>query len=164
MFDEVVKKHEDGVESYLASYGLELEDYQFDALVAIHYQYGNIEGFAEAYEASLTPDGELDKLALAQNAHVWFSSIKAVNDRRYANWYLFTEGIYIDRRGNEMDIGGPGEYIMRACQELTAILSKNGFWYPKKDWKKDEWYEEGMISGNIEAYYPWRKKCIYMLC
>ena len=163
VFDEVVEKHEDAVESYLASYGLDLDSCQFDALVSIHYQFGNIEGFAEGYEASLKGDGELDKLALAQNLPVWFSSEKVVNDRKYANWYLFTEGIYIDRRGNEMDIGGPGQLIMKACQELTAVLSKNGFWYPKKDWKKDEWYWEGMISGNIEGYYPWGRS-VYICC
>jgi len=156
VFDDVIKKHEDAVESYLASYGIELDDYQFDALVSIHYQFGNLTGFADGYAASLKADGELDKLALAQNLPVWFSSENAGNDRRYANWYLFTEGIYLDREGNEMDIGGPGKLIMKKCQELTAILSKNGFWYPKKDWKKDDYYIEGMTYNDIEGYYPWR--------
>lgn len=56
VFAEVLGGFEVTVDSYLSRHGLTLKQHERDALVAVCYQYGNINGFAEAYNASLDSD------------------------------------------------------------------------------------------------------------
>lgn len=90
------------LDTNLAEY--EFTQQQKDALTAIAYQYGNISGFADAYKNSLNSDGSIDANKLKNN-YSRFKYTSTINDRRYANWLLFTQGIYIDRAGNEVKLG-----------------------------------------------------------
>ena len=91
------------VDNYLIQ---NLPEYEFsqkqkDALISVCYQYGNINGFADAYRASLNEDGTIDGEKLKAKFDR-FNYTGTVNNRKYANWLLFTEGTYIDRAGNEI--------------------------------------------------------------
>lgn len=108
-----------------------LSDYKFskaqkNALVAIKYQYGNLGNFAEAYKASLNADGtlnpELIKRTFKVNGALVFNYTKTVNDRKYANWLLFTEETYIDRNGNKMPLAS-GNIIEAAYEVAEHYLS-----------------------------------------
>ena len=95
------------VDDYLTTH---LPEYEFsrqqkDALTSICYQYGNISGFADAYKSSLNPDGSINAEKL-RTSYSRFNYSSTINDRKYANWLLFTQGKYIDRAGNELKLGG----------------------------------------------------------
>ena len=101
VFEKVLPKYIAIVDRCLKD---ELPEYKFsqaqkDALSSIAYQYGNLSGFADAYRESLNEDGTLDAEKLAKN-YSRFTSVKETNNRRYANWLLFTQEIYIDRAGD----------------------------------------------------------------
>lgn len=109
--NEILPTFVNHVNNYLKDY---LPEYKFsqeqkDALVSIAYQYGNIHGFAEAYKNSLNEDGSLNaekikvNFVLNKGSKV-FNYTGAVNDRKYANWLLFTQGKYIDRSGEEIKL------------------------------------------------------------
>lgn len=113
VFSEVLGTFESKVDSYLSSHGLTLSQNQRDALVAICYQYGNINGFAEAYNKSLNSNGEVDPeliknnfILTSNNNSKPFNYSSTRNDRKYANWLLFTEGTYIDRSGDVIQVMG----------------------------------------------------------
>ncbi len=112
-FEDIIGTFESKVDTYLSSHGITLTQTQRDALVAVCYQYGNINGFAEAYNASLDSEGNVDPELIKQNFVLTsnnnaqpFNYSSTTNDRKYANWYLFTEGIYLDRSGNVIQAQG----------------------------------------------------------
>ena len=78
---------------------------QMDALTAVCYQYGNIEAFPDAYRNSLDENGELDAEKLRRNYQP-FNYSSTTNDRKYANWLLFTQGKYTNASGEEVISGG----------------------------------------------------------
>lgn len=101
--NEILPTFQKIVDQYLAN---NLSEYTFsqsqkDALISMCYQYGNINGFADAYINSLDDEGNVDAEKLKTN-YSRFNYKSLVNDRKYANWLLFTQGIYIDRQGNEI--------------------------------------------------------------
>ena len=106
--NEILPYFEDAVDQYLQNH---LPEYEFsqaqkDALISIHYQYGNINGFADAFKSSLNDEGVIDAENLRLN-YSRFNYSGTVNDRKYANWLLFTQETYIDRSGNEIKaLGG----------------------------------------------------------
>lgn len=104
-YNVILPNFENAVDSYLET---NLPEYEFtqaqkDALISVNYQYGNIIGFDEVYKSAINEDGTLDGEKLRNWSRFNYSG--TVNDRKYANWLLFTEGKYIDRSGNEIQIG-----------------------------------------------------------
>lgn len=125
IYDNVVLKlFVDKVDNYLET---NLPEYKFskaqkNALIAICYQYGNISGFEDAYLGALNSDGSID----AEKIRSWsrFDYDGTINDRRYANWLLFTQGIYIDRSGNVISMGG--STIAEVIYEVTDHFLNSG--------------------------------------
>lgn len=106
MFNYLLKKYKESVESFLAT---NIPEYEFskeqiDSLTAVCYQYGNIEIFPNAYRNSLNTDGTLDAQKLSQN-YSPFKNTEENGSNTYANWILFTEGKYLDKYGNEIKSG-----------------------------------------------------------
>lgn len=107
--DIILPSFLDKVESVLAN----IPEYEFsraqkDALTAVCYQYGNIGNFVSAFRESLNDDGTVDpekiKNNLVVNGIKVFNYSNTIGDRKHANWYLFTEGKYIDAAGNEIRV------------------------------------------------------------
>lgn len=104
------------VENYLATYlpEYELSQTQIDSLVAVCYQMGNTYGFADAYKKCLNDDGTVNAEKIrtefvlddgtGRNIRP-FNYSSTVNDRKYANWVLFTQGKYINANGEEVIMG-----------------------------------------------------------
>lgn len=123
VFQNILAVHQKAVEDYLKD---KLPEYKFsqaqkDALIAVHYQYGNIYGFVDAYKASLNDDGTIDAEKIKVNfavddgngGRIHVFNYTGVTDRKYANWLLFTEETYIDRDGNEIEVLG-GDIVSTA--------------------------------------------------
>ena len=100
------------VDNYLKN---NLPEYEFsqaqkDALISMRYQYGNLSNsksgfdFARSYINSLNDDGSINAEKLKVNC-TRFNYSAMVNDRKYANWLLFTQEKYIDRDGEEFQLG-----------------------------------------------------------
>ncbi len=125
VFKEILERFENNVDTYLSTYGLVLSQAQRDALVAVCYQYGNIIGFKEAYDASLDSEGNIDPEAIKDNFILTARSDKAKpfsdEGRKYANWYLFTEETYIDRSGNI--INSAGGTILECAKKIHDYMS-----------------------------------------
>jgi len=88
---EIIEDTRESVESYLASNGISLKDYQVDALTSLKYQRGNLNGFAENYKKYGETQGLWDN---------WFSWVGTSDrfpgtyTRREVEWELFTTGVY----------------------------------------------------------------------
>lgn len=120
----------DEVDNYLKN---NLEKYNFtraqkDALVAVKYQRGNLGNFADAYINSLNEDGTVDPEKIKEkfvvnDTHV-FNYTSTVGDRMYANWLLFTKGIYTDGAGNVLKLGGAS--IVDVAYEVADHFLNSG--------------------------------------
>lgn len=131
IFNNILKDNFiDPVDSYLDT---NLPEYSFtkaqkNALVAVKYQRGNLGNFAEAYVNSLNEDGTVDPEKIRTNFVVngtkVFDYSSTVNDRKYANWLLFTQGIYIDRAGNVIPVGSGS--IVEAAYEVADHFMNSG--------------------------------------
>lgn len=121
-FNDILQQHIDEVEDYLSKRPSipELSKTQKDALTAVHYQYGNILSFESACLASLNEDGTIDPQRIKVNFSP-FNYTSTTNNRKYANWYLFTEGKYIDGSGNE--IAGFGGSFLEAAKTIHDYMS-----------------------------------------
>jgi len=122
---EILPHFKNKVEDYLET---NLPEYEFsheqkDALISICYKYGNISGFDEAYEKSLNEDGTINAEALKEN-YSRFNYSSEFNDRKYANWLLFTEGAYVDRLGNEIPMGGR---LVEAAYRVGDYFNELGY-------------------------------------
>ena len=125
IFDnKILPGFKESVNNYLDTH---LPEYEFtraqkDALIAVNYQYGNIIGFKEVYLNALNEDGTID----AEKMREWsrFNYSATVNDRKYANWLLFTEGSYVDRAGNRIAVGSGS--IVEAAYEVADYFMNSG--------------------------------------
>lgn len=125
-YAEVLKKFQDKVESTLSRHGIILSQNQIDALVNVCYKYGNINSFPEAYFNSLDANGNVNPELIRRN-YAPFNYSSTVNDRKYANWLLFTEGKYIDRAGNEIiSIGGT---FLECAKMIHDYMAQNMYVY-----------------------------------
>lgn len=132
--NSILPRFENTVENYLTTY---LSEYEFsrtqkDALISIAYQYGNISGFSDAYRNCLKEDGTVDAERI-RTKYSRFNYSSTVNDRKYANWLLFTQGIYIDRSGNEivsrMSLDGwEGEYYASDLYTFPVYKQSDPRW------------------------------------
>lgn len=120
----VLRNFIDYVDDYLDD---RLPDYSFskaqkNALIAVSYQYGNINGFDDIYLSALNEDGTID----AEKMREWsrFSYDKEIGDRKYANWLLFTEETYIDYEGNIMDLSNGS--IVESAYEVADHFMNSG--------------------------------------
>ena len=124
---KILKDHVDAVDAYLKN---NLPEYKFsqaqkDALISMRYQYGNLSNgnfdFATSYRNSLNEDGTINAEKLKNNCSRFdFSDDDnpTVNNRKYANWLLFTQETYIDREGKEMDFG-----IVASAKKIHDYMS-----------------------------------------
>ncbi len=124
-YAEILASFESKVDSYLSVHGITLSENQRNALVAVCYQYGNINGFAEAYNSSLNSDGTVSETSIKNN-YAPFNYSSTSNDRKYANWYLFTNGVYLDRSGETIEVGGS---ILEWAKAIHDYMSQNQYYY-----------------------------------
>ena len=108
ILDECVKYVDNYLKNNLPEY--EFSQAQKDALISMRYQYGNLSNsksgfdFAKSYINSLNEDGSINAEKLKANCSR-FNYTATKNDRKYANWLLFTQEKYIDRSGEEIQLG-----------------------------------------------------------
>ncbi len=89
--------------------GLNLEDTQIDALVAIKFQYGNIGNFVEQYKKYGNTEGL--KNAVHSNGGGYYFKNGIPQPRAVANWKLFHEGVYTTKSGTVIASSGGGSKI-----------------------------------------------------
>ncbi|MCI9274817.1 MAG: hypothetical protein HFJ24_01980 [Clostridia bacterium] len=123
---QILSIYENKVDSYLRNNGITLSQTQRDALVNVCYKYGNIIGFAEAYNSSKNANGEIDPDLIRKN-YSPFNYTSTVNDRKYANWRLFTQGEYTDRGGNVILVGGGS--IIECAKIVHDYMAQNKYYY-----------------------------------
>ena len=124
---KVLKSFVDKVNDYLDT---NLPEYKFtraqkDSLISVCYQYGNIIGFKDVYLNALNEDGTIDADKMREWSRYNYSA--TVNDRKYANWLLFTEGSYVDRAGNRIAVGSGS--IVEAAYEVADYFNNSGVEY-----------------------------------
>ena len=123
--NEILPKMKQEVNNYLDTKlpNCSFSHEQKDALISIWCEYGNLAGFADAYRNSLDDDGNIDAEKLKAN-YSRFNYTGQFNDRKYANWILFTEGVYVDRLGNEIAMGGR---IVTAAYQVAEHFLNCGY-------------------------------------
>lgn len=162
--NEILPYFEDAVDQYLQNH---LPEYEFsqaqkDALISIHYQYGNINGFADAFKSSLNDEGVVDAEKLRVN-YSRFNYSGTVNDRKYANWLLFTQEKYIDRAGNEIKaLGGD---ILNIAKIIHDYMSdpEHLYYYCLLGDSKDEYVHRnnGLSCGLAQTFEESQKPGSY---
>lgn len=111
---------------------LGLANHQIDALLAVKYQYGNIAGVKEAW--ILSDNGkDLEKFKESfwvntQGGGTAYPFVEngSYNNRKRANWKLFSEGIYTDSSGRVLYQGGD---IMAKAEEIHTWMEQNSYIY-----------------------------------
>lgn len=121
ILDECIKYVDNYLKDNLPEYTFSQE--QKDALISMRYQYGNLSNsrtgfdFATSYRNSLNEDGTINAEKLKENCSR-FDYEETINDRKYANWLLFTQEKYIDRSGNEIQFG-----ILPSAKKIHDYMS-----------------------------------------
>lgn len=93
----IIQNNKDSVKSQTT--GLDLTEFQIDALVAVKYQYGNIGNFVEVYKRYGNTDELRANFREIEGAYPWTTGRGETNGRPEANWKLFHEGKYITPYG-----------------------------------------------------------------
>ena len=108
IFEQMIQKHKDAVLNSVGDLGL--EEHQIDALTAIHYQYGNIGNFREAYTKYKDDDIEFQNHFTVTSGKYQPLLVSGTNNKEKrkstrveANWKLFKGGIYTGN-GYELNV------------------------------------------------------------
>lgn len=153
--DGILEECVEYVDNYLKD---NLPEYEFsqaqkDALISMRYQYGNLSNsksgfdFANSYINSLNEDGSINAEKLKANC-TRFNYTATRNDRKYANWLLFTQEKYIDRSGEEIQLG-----LLASAKKIHDYMSdpEHLYYYcligDEKSETKNKHSAEGLSCG-----------------
>lgn len=142
IFEEMInEQHKSMVETKCKD--VDLEDNQICALTSIHFQYGNIGNFVEAYK-NYYVKGDKEGFKSNFKTSTGYQPLKTdstnnkegrISSRVKANWDLFDTGVYKTSGGailNPVDYSnnatGNGN-IIECAEKIHTIIEKNGYYY-----------------------------------
>ncbi len=108
--------------------GYNLSDTQIDALTAVMYQYGNIDGFKTTYSEDLTTFKNKFWVNTASGGKAKPFVSGQPQKRADANWKLYSEGIYVDSNGKTISNLASGD-ITTIAGTVHDYVRTNGYSY-----------------------------------
>lgn len=132
--DEIIEEYRRGVISVTA--GLNLTDYQIDALTSRCYNCGTtrgLKGFVPAFKKYGNTDPLYDNL-LKDPVTSKGKYMPGLKKRREAEWRLFHEGYYINTNSywSQSTGGGNAGSILQKAKECHDYVRTNGFSYAQR--------------------------------
>lgn len=131
IYKERVRADRQSIVSQVQKAGFNLPDNQIDALLAIKYQYGNIQGFNSTY-TKYKNDMDTFKKEFWVRTYTGGKAYPFVNGqpqaRAKANWELFSKGIYRDNNGKQINSIATGD-IATVAKNVHDYISTNNYSY-----------------------------------
>lgn len=132
--------------------GYNLTNYQVDALLAVRYQYGNIDGFRFTYTEDLKKFKNEFWVNTARGGKAY--PFAEGDNRKAANWKLFSEGIYTDRNGRVIATSADGGDIISVAEQVHTYMEQNRYTYGHTDGGTPEGMRNQRVANCI-SFVTW---------
>lgn len=114
----ILNARRENIISLVAGCNPPLSNQQIDALTVISYQYGNIGNFVSMYNTYGNTEELRQNVTNRSGKYHYFIKGPEDNGRATANWKLFHEGIYVDQRGNQIEVKESNKILEYAESKL----------------------------------------------